>query len=301
MANSNFRIGKGGKRPDEPWFTIGSFDVNTSAFAALLGAMSIVLYALSKPTVLDLAMLPASVRRGQIWRLVTWPLANLQVDVWLVVGVFLIYWFGRDVERLIGRVRMAQLLLLVVVVGAATAFILDTPLAGVRLIEHACLVAFAVEYPRAQFFFGIPARIVALIVIGIDVVRYLGDRYWQGVAITFAVVAAVLLALRAMGLAVDLAWVPKLPVLGGKATPRTKNSSPRGAPAKAKTAKPSRRSKADLRIVETSSRPSDSPRGTASGIDALLDKISAHGIESLTPEERRQLEQTSNRLRDEKK
>lgn len=299
MPPGNFRFGKGGKRPDEPWFTIGSFGVNTSAFAALLGGLSIVLYALSKPTVVDLAMLPASVRRGQIWRLVTWPMANLQVDVWLVVGVFLIYWFGRDVERLIGRVRMAQLLLLVVVVAAATAFILDTPLAGVRLIEHACLIAFAVEFPRAQFFFGIPARIVALIVIGIDVVRYIGDRYWEGVAITFAVVAAVLLALRAMGLAVDLPWIPKLPMLGAKKTHPTRAS--KSAPTKAKSVKPGRRSKADLRIVDTSSRPSDSPRGTPSGIDALLDKISAQGIESLTPDERRQLEQTSNRLRDDKK
>ena len=43
--------------------------------------------------------------------------------------------------------------------------------------------------------------------------------------------------------------------------------------------------------------PSTAPAPTP-GLDQLLDKISAHGLSSLTPEERRLLDEAARRLRD---
>ena len=40
------------------------------------------------------------------------------------------------------------------------------------------LVIFAADHPNAPFFFNIPAWVIATIFVGIDVLRYLGDRLW---------------------------------------------------------------------------------------------------------------------------
>ena len=305
MARSNLRIGPGGRGPNDPWFTIGTFEVGTAAIAALLGAVSILLYAVSKTLLVNLALIPSDVRHGQLWRLITWPLANLDPTVWLVFGVFLLYWFGRDIERLVGRTGMAQLFLVVIVVGAFVAFLLDTPIPfdprspnSITLLEHACLVGFAVEHAAARFMFNIPAWVVAAVVVGIDLIRYVGDENYQGVAITVAVIAATILSLRAMGFAATLPWVPKIPWPGSVGRKRSTRTS-----ASTRTAKRARggRKRADLRVVDTSSNTSSTVRGVAPDIDVLLDKISKHGIDSLSADERRALEQTSSRLRDEKK
>lgn len=300
MARSNLRIGPGGRGPNDPWFTIGTFEVGTCAFVAILAACSVLLWAVSPQAVLDLAMIPAEVKRGQLWRVISWPLANVQPDIFMVLGIFLVYWFGREVERLIGRIRMAQFLAALVVVGSAVALALDATVAGVRLLELALLVSFAIEFPNLRFFFGIPSRIVALVVVGLEVINYTGNRDWAGLGVLLGVLIAALVLLRSLGLATDLPWIPRVPLPGGAASGRVPATKP-GRPVRPKRAKRSLRKRADLRVVDAPSNTSSTARGVAPDIDTLLDKISKHGIDSLSPDERRALEQTSNRLRNEKK
>ena len=300
MARSNLRIGPGGRGPNDPWFTIGTFEVGTCAFVAILAAFSVLLWAVSPRAVVDLAMIPAEVKRGQLWRVISWPLANVQPDIFMVLGIFLVYWFGREVERLIGRIRMAQFLAALVVVGSAVALALDATVAGVRLLELALLVSFAIEFPNLRFFFGIPSRIVALVVVGLEVINYTGNRDWAGLGVLLGVLIAALVLLRSLGLATDLPWIPRVPLPGGAASGRVPATKP-GRPVRPKRAKRSLRKRADLRVVDAPSNTSSTARGVAPDIDTLLDKISKHGIDSLSPDERRALEQTSNRLRNEKK
>ena len=300
MARSNLRIGPGGRGPNDPWFTIGTFEVGTCAFVAILAAFSVLLWAVSPQAVVDLAMIPAEVKRGQLWRVISWPLANVQPDIFMVLGIFLVYWFGREVERLIGRIRMAQFLAALVVVGSAVALALDATVAGVRLLELALLVSFAIEFPNLRFFFGIPSRIVALVVVGLEVINYTGNRDWAGLGVLLGVLIAALVLLRSLGLATDLPWIPRVPLPGGAASGRVPATKP-GRPVRPKRAKRSLRKRADLRVVDAPSNTSSTARGVAPDIDTLLDKISKHGIDSLSPDERRALEQTSNRLRNEKK
>ena len=298
MARSNLRIGPGGRGPNDPWFTIGTFEVGTCAFVAILAACSVLLWALSPQAVVDMAMLPSQVKRGQLWRLLSWPLANVRPDIFMVLGIFLVYWFGREVERLVGRVRMAQFLAALIVVGSAVGLALNTPVYGVRLLELALLVSFAIEFPNLRFFFGIPSRIVALVVVGLEVINYMGDRQWAGLGVLLAILVAALVLLRSLGLAVDLPWIPRVPLPGAKAT-RTART-PRPTPTPKSRKRRSGRKRTDLRVVDAPST-TGPPRGVAQDIDSLLDKISKHGMESLSAEERRALEQTSTRLRNEKK
>ena len=300
MARSNLRIGPGGRGPNDPWFTIGTFEVGTCAFVAILAACSVLLWAVSPQAVLDLAMIPAEVKRGQLWRVISWPLANVQPDIFMVLGIFLVYWFGREVERQIGRIRMAQFLAALVVVGSAVALALDAAVAGVRLLELALLVCFAIEFPNLRFFFGIPSRIIALVVVGLEVINYTGNRDWAGLGVLLGVLIAALVLLRSLGLAADLPWIPCVPLPGGTATGRGAASKV-ARPVPPRKSKRSRRKRADLRVVDAPSSTSSTTRGVAPDIDTLLDKISKHGIDSLSADERRALEQTSNRLRNEKK
>ena len=301
MARSNLRIGPGGRGPNDPWFTIGTFEVGTCAFVAILAAFSVLLWAVSPQAVVDLAMIPAEVKRGQLWRVLSWPLANVQPDIFMVLGIFLVYWFGREVERQIGRIRMAQFLAALVVVGSAVALALDAAVAGVRLLELALLVSFAIEFPDLRFFFGIPSRIIALIVVGLEVINYTGNRDWAGLGVLLGVLIAALVLLRSLGLAVDLPWIPRVPLPGGGASGVRATTTRPSRPVRPKRTKRSGRKRADLRVVDASSNTSSTVRGVAPDIDTLLEKISKHGIDSLSADERRALEQTSSRLRDEKK
>lgn len=298
MARSNLRIGPGGRGPNDPWFTIGTFEVGTCAFVAILAASSVLLWGLSPQAVVDMAMVPSQVKRGQLWRVASWPLANVRPDIFMVLGIFLVYWFGREVERLVGRVRMAQFLAALIVVGSAVGLALNTPVYGVRLLELALLVSFAIEFPNLRFFFGIPSRIVALVVVGLEVINYMGGRQWAGLGVLLAVLVAALVLLRSLGLAVDLPWIPRVPLPGAKST-RT-GRAPRPTNIRKPRKSRSTRKRSGLRVVDAPSK-AGPPRGVAQDIDSLLDKISKHGIESLSAEERRALEQTSTRLRNEKK
>lgn len=300
MARSNLRIGPGGRGPNDPWFTIGTFEVGTCAFVSILAACTVVLWAVSPDAVIDLAMVPSEVRRGQLWRVVTWPLANVRPDVFLVLGIFLVYWFGREIERLIGRIRTAQFLAALVVVGSAAGLALDTPVFGIRLLELTLLVAFALEFPNLRFFFGIPSRIIALVVVGLEVINYLGNRDWKGLGVLLAILVAAMVLLRSLGLASDLAWVPKIPLPGTKSgRPTAGRSRTASRPTANRSRRPGKK-RGDLRVVDGSNAPTG-PAGVAPDIDSLLEKISKHGIDSLTADERRALEQTSTRLRNEKK
>ena len=62
--------------PNDPWFRIGTLDIGSAALLGLMCAVSVVVYAIDKTVLVRLALIPDDVRSGQVWRVVTWPLAN---------------------------------------------------------------------------------------------------------------------------------------------------------------------------------------------------------------------------------
>ena len=67
----------GRRNAGDPWFRIGTLDVGTTMLVVLLCVASMFVWAIEPASVWDnLVLDPDDVRGGEVWRLVTWPLAN---------------------------------------------------------------------------------------------------------------------------------------------------------------------------------------------------------------------------------
>ena len=141
------------RRATDPWFRIGEVDIGSAAFLAILCAVSVLVYGIGdagKRFLLRLALIPDDVWSGQVWRLVTWPLANGfdQRLLWTAVAIALLWYFGSRLEEQIGRVRMTVLLIALIILPGIVGALLDLPQAGIRSIEIAVLRATFIIHAR---------------------------------------------------------------------------------------------------------------------------------------------------------
>jgi hypothetical protein len=292
----------------EPWFRLGTFDVGTTVLFLMFFALGALIWAFSRSTVLKLVFFPSDVRRGQIWRLVTWPFVfsgeggrGLGV-IFILFGAYFFYMAGRQIEELIGRYRMAALLAALTIVPAVLSLFFTFDAEGdLTIVSMGLIAAFGLEFPGARFLFGFPARTTAAVIIGLQAFLFLGDRRTMSVWMLLIAVLTAMLMMRALGLGSDLpSWVPKIPLpgLGGKSGGRGKVAKPRGssAPSKARRASNLSVVREPSPGVGTESTPQRRDP-TPSEVDAVLDKISAQGMDSLTPDERAILEAHSRRRR----
>ncbi|MFT3855365.1 MAG: rhomboid family intramembrane serine protease [Ilumatobacteraceae bacterium] len=280
------------RRQRDGWFRIGTLDVTTTTLMVLLGVVSMFVYAFDKEWLVNLIFDVPDVRDGDVWRLVTWPVVNPPTEIWVVLTLVFFWFFGHRVEDEIGRKRFTWLILAMTVVPAAivTALgfdALSSATYGLTLLSVGLLVIFALDNPGAMFFFNIPAWIIALVIVGIDVLRQLGDRLYGQLVMELLLIAVGLFGARQCGM-VDVAhWIPRL----GSGGQRRAVSSGRPKRGKQLPASPS--------SVITG------PWGAASGpsptdqieLDTLLDKISATGMDSLSRQEKQRLNELSKRLR----
>jgi hypothetical protein len=296
--------GSGG--PKDPWFRIGRLEVTTTVFVVLLGVASILVWALEgreHPIIRRLVLFPDEVRSGELWRVVSWPLAN-DPDLWLVIMLAIFWYFGTEVERLLGRVRFAAFLLLVTVTPGIVGALIDLPQAGIRPVELCVFLLFVAEYPFARFFFGIPAWAIGAVILGIEIIQLLGNRNERGIAFLFVALATAALTARSMGLLTNYPWVPALPIgSGGGGHSRRQRSS-------------RTRRKRSGRGGDVVAGPwGSSGRGGPTGplpqppvssaqaaadqaeLDALLDKISESGMDGLSGDEKSRLNELSKRMR----
>jgi membrane associated rhomboid family serine protease len=276
--------------PSDPWFRIGTIDVTTTVFVALLGVLSMFVYAGNKSLFNPLYLDTAKVRGGEIWRLVTWPIANApSLNAIIIIAVF--WYFGRNLEGWFGRVRFTQFLVILAVLPASILVLLsfassklEAGALGLSLIELGVFAAFVAEQPTARFFFGIQAWMIAAVVVGIQILQLLADRLWGGLLLLLLIVAAALLLTRAYGFAAEQLWIPKISLPTGRGKGRSMGKSPKVVSGPWKGAG-----------VEVSNAAND--RVAQAEMDRLLDKIARSGIDSLSGEEKRQLKAHSKRLR----
>lgn len=300
-----FSLSVPGRRgPSDPWFRIGTLDVTTTVLVVILCVAGFLVYAFDSALLRPLVLIPFEVRRGQLWRVATWPIPN-SPDIWTVIMFAVFWYFGSELERLVGRIKFAVLLgLLTVIPGIVAGAVLDVPQFGLRTVELCVFVLFVVEYPFARFFFGIPAWVLASVIVGLDVIQLLGGRDSEGLLFLFVSFAVAALVARSMGLATNLAWIPAVGVpSGGRGGGRSRR--PRNSPGKRSGngggdvvagpwAAPSR----------TSGGPLPQPPGAdtqtiadQAELDDLLDKISSVGMDGLSSDEKRHLNELSQRLR----
>jgi hypothetical protein len=284
-----------GRGSDDGWFRLGSVDVTTVLLISVLAVASFVVWALEppgKPIQTALMLNPDSFIHGQVWRIITWPIAYPNgMGIFDIIAIALFWYFGTEIERQLGRKRMAWFLGLVTVglgllwVGIVVATT-SSPglfsLFSLNQLELMVLLVFIAEYPSRRFFFNIPGWVIGVVIIGISVLTYLGDRDWRLLVNFLLGLALTALIARSMGLMAELTWVPNLAI--------------RRRPKKAKRNK---RAGGEGTVVAGPWNPTPTPpvsRDQAE-LDALLDKISATGMDSLTDQERQHLLVLRDRLR----
>jgi membrane associated rhomboid family serine protease len=274
----------------QPWFRLGQIDVTTTVLVVMLCVASMFVWAIDRSALEPLALIPDRVLDGQIWRLITWPVANEPL-LWTAITIAIFWLFGREIERLLGRNRFAWFLVMVTVIPAIVATFIDLPQYGIRPIEFAVFLVFIAEYPFARFFFGIPAWALGAVFLGLEVLQLIGLRDEEGIVFLFVTLATAAIAARSFGLAASLPWIPKVPLPGAETAgrspkPRTRRRSGGRTVVDGPWAAPTARTP-----------PSPSSVAAQMELDDLLDKISASGMESLTPAEKRRLNELSKKLR----
>ena len=300
--------------PDDPWFRVGTIDVNSSLLVAALCTVSMLVYAVDKELLLWLWLISdggpfsdamvSGVRQGQVWRLVTWPMVN-PPDIWTFLSIVIIWYFGKELERYLGRVRYLWFVGTVVVIPSVL-YVLVVPtlvspvavvISGAYFLASATVIAFIATYPGAMGFFGVPFWIIAVVFEVLRVLQLVGDRVWDALVFLLLIIATSLLASRAFGLS-ELEWIPRVPLPAAI----TGQPSPRRGGGRAKPAgRRGRKGQATVTPIRpATTTPSSADLLRQAEIDILLDKINEHGIGSLTPEERRRLDEHSRRMREER-
>jgi hypothetical protein len=280
-----------------PWFKLGELDVNTAVLVAGACVLSMFVWAINPDALEPLRLIASDVRTGQVWRLVTWPLANAP-DIWTVITIAIFWYFGRELEGMLGRNRFAIFLVILTVAPAVVAVIVDLNVWGLDYLELGVFLVFIAEYPFARFFFGIPGWVIGAVIVGLQFLVLLGNRDTDGLIFLLMIIATAGVAARSYGLATHLPWIPRIPLPGSGAAGASSSAAPRRS-------KPGRRRGrgSSGSVVEgpwtppAPPRPGPDAQAAQAELDALLDKISDGGLDSLSSEEKRRLNELSKRLR----
>lgn len=286
-----------------PWFRVGQVDVTTTVFVAGLCVLSMFAWAVNPAILEPLVLDPSKVLDGQVWRLVTWPLVN-SIEIWTILTIAIFWYFGRELEGMLGRNRFAWFLGILTVVPAIVGTALDLPVFGLDYLELAIFLVFIAEFPFARFFFGIPGWVIAAVIVGLQFLQLSASRDGAGMLFLIVIILTAGITAKSFGLATKLPWIPALPLPGAGTSTGSKPKSSRSS----RSSKSSRRGGSAGRrttgrkVVEGPWTPPPPPPAAAQSaaqveLDGLLDKISASGLESLTSDEKRRLNELSKRLR----
>lgn len=287
-----------GRGSDDGWFRLGRIEVTTTVLVVVISIASIIEWAFegnNGPVQTNLTLDPDSVLNGQVWRLLTWPVAYpTGLGLFGIIAIALFWYFGTEIEALLSKKKMAWFLGVVTVgLGLLWVGLVElTPigngigtavfaLSGIGQLELMVLLLFIAEYPNRRFFFNIPGWVIGVVIVGISMLEYVGNRQWL-LLVNFAL-GMVLTALvaRSMGLLAEVRGVPRVAV---RRKPRAKKQKKRSS---------------GPTVVQGPWQPAEGAPVSRdqAALDALLDKIHAHGMDSLTDQEREQLMVLRDRLR----
>jgi membrane associated rhomboid family serine protease len=213
---------------------------------------------------------------GRLWQVATYALVHSPSGlIWFAIEMYMLFAFGREVERFIGRRAFIALYLLLLLAPPLFLCIWGlwqrTALAGSATIHFAIFIAFAAIYPNVELFLRIMAKWVALIFVAAYSLQLLAYHGWSELAVLWLSAGLTYAFVELRGAGPELAWLTEW-----KSRWRSKR-------ALTVLPRPSGR-----RVVE--------PENIYESIDPLLEKISKSGIASLTASERRALDRARNRL-----
>ena len=264
------------------WMGRFPVDVTTILVGLHVGCaiLTAFLFATGHAGVLNYAMLDSAQvwLHAQVWRQVTYAFIHPPSGyalLWFAIEMYMLYFFGREVERFIGQRAYIWLYALLLLVPALILTLWGlstrTGLAGSGPLHFAVFVAFVTIYPNVQFFLRIPAKWIFVILAAIGTLSALAARDWQDLVVLWISIGAAFFFIELRGAGPELAWLTNLK---GRLQPKPK-----------------------LHIVQKpSARRAVEPDDVIASVDPILDKISKSGMGSLTETEKRILDRARNRL-----
>ena len=239
----------------------------------------------------------SAVMHGEVWRLFTYVFAH-DVSLWFAFSMFILFFLGREVERFFGRTMFIWLYAGLTFIGSFTLLALHyLPNAdggdalyidGGNLVLFGVFIAFAVVYPNVQIYFFIPSVWIAYAMLAVATLACFASHLWHPMTVLWASVAFAFFHTRYARIGSEAfgplgnwrAYLPRRPQRRGELPARALPRRALGLPAgvgKLSGAGGSAVGGGDRGDVHES-------------IDPLLDKISKHGLASLTHSERATLE-----------
>jgi membrane associated rhomboid family serine protease len=264
------------------WMGRYPVDVTTILVAVhvVCAVLTAFLFAISSPGILNYAMFDSTSVWGsaQVWRLVTYAFIHSPQPsalFWFAIEMCMLFVFGREVERFIGRRAYIWLYALLLVVPTLFLSVWGlgqrTGLAGSGPLHFAIFVAFATIFPNVQFFMRVPAKWVAVILAAIGTLSAMAAHDWPMLAVLWISLLIAFAFIELRGAGPELAWINQFKGLF--------------------------RPKPRLHVVQKSTtRRVVEPDDVYASVDPILEKISKSGIGSLTEGERRQLDRARKRL-----
>src|SRR5260370_39584887 len=147
----------------------------------------------------------AAVRHGFAWhQLVTYAFVHPPSSVlWFAIEMYMLFMFGREVERFVGRTAFIILYLTLLLGPSALltgwGFYQPTSMVGSVYLHLGVFVAFATIYPRVELMFRVLAKWAALVFDGIVTLQSLAYHRWPELAVVWlhgAVLVPLLVLLR---------------------------------------------------------------------------------------------------------
>lgn len=216
---------------------------------------------------------------GRVWQIVTYAFVHVPYSgsalLWFAVEMYLLFVFGREVERFVGR--RAFLTLYALLLSVPTVFLTIGGLwarlgaAGSASLHFGVFIAFAAIYPNVEMLLRIQAKWVAMILAAIGTLAALANHDWASMILLWSTIPVAVLFVRLRGIGPELVWWDNLKT---RWQPKPKFQVVRKA--------------SPRRVIE--------PENVHDSIDPVLEKISKQGINSLTASERRALDRARNRL-----
>ena len=215
----------------------------------------------------------------QVWRLGTYAFVHFPSSLlWFAIEMYLLFVFGREVERFLGRRAYIFLYLILLLTPPILLTVWGlwerSLLAGSPALHFGVFVAFATIYPHVELLLRIQAKWIALILAAVYTFQLLAYHAWSDLVVVWTSIGAAFLFVELNGAGPELVWWNALKT---RFAPRPKyHVVPRPQP----------------RASGGRTEPDDAQ----ASIDPILDKISKFGIGSLTASERRQLNRERERL-----
>lgn len=266
-------------RESDPLFYVRGHAVDVSLFLVFAHIASMLVcftFIVSKHPewVANLEYTSHSLASGHVWNLFLYPFIHdiAQENVFFLLGLASLFWFGRPVEHFVGKTGFILLYTLMAVVPALIITFIPplSPalvLSGSSILHFGIFIAFSLIYPNSQLIFGLITKWVAFGLLVIETLASIEGSSWTWLACLWLTVLTAWAAMQFLGTGRLMQWVHDW------------NTAREAA-----------------KLQKRRKRLEKKENDFHSSVDSILEKISREGIQSLTSTEREHLERARAKL-----